>query len=112
MGNKIQPPRAWRYDETWREIVENSGHFFDVDSMRWFRSRISWGSLIKTQRGYAFISSEKYENAMTGDSAPRTYTIREWNTDSGIETVGAFQEYATARDARVALHTLIARKVL
>jgi hypothetical protein len=109
MGQKIQVPRDWAHDAVWQKIVDDSGHWFDVDTMRFFNCRISWGSIIQTQKGYAFISSER--NDMT--NAPRFYSIREWVRATGrIDTIGGFQEYATARDARVALHTLIARGLL
>lgn len=74
-------------------------HYFDRDTMWFFRSRIvrnSWAS-----DGY-FITSEQFD-----DNTPRKYSIRKGDLSSfSVASVGEFQAYATLRDARKALNAI------
>jgi hypothetical protein len=76
------------------ELSKASGnHFFDKDTMRFFRSRILDYDPIT---GY-FITSEK------GPSNSRAYTLRKADFSSGdVDTIGQFQEYSTITRARTA----------
>ena len=78
---------------------EKDRHFFDRDTMRFFKSKIEkdqlrFGQLIDDKY---FVTSEQYD-----ESSPRLFTVRRFNPKEGsINTVGEFQEFkrkATARD--------------
>lgn len=82
---------------------ERAGHhWFEPDTMRFFRSRIEDGG--KVYGGRYFITSEQFEFA--GEEFERRYTLRRANDDGSIDTVfGQFQEHATLEDARNAAIT-------
>jgi len=85
-------------------------HFFDADSMRFFRSRILETIALKGDFVY-FLTSEQF--ASRGNIAPRKYTIRRldlMSTNANIETVGEFGEYQTSYLAKMALKELTASK--
>ncbi len=78
---------------------EKGRHWFDKETMRFFRSKIErdelrFGQLIDDKY---FITSEQFDS-----SSPRLFTVRRFNPkESSINTVGEFQEFkrkATARD--------------
>jgi hypothetical protein len=88
-----------------RSIAQSHGsHWFNNDTMRFFDSRVlpsSWTKIADCR--WRFISSER----LRGGYHERRYTIREmrWSdTDDTCrtETVGEFQQYETAKDARKA----------
>lgn len=80
----------------------HDGHWFDADTMRFFRTRISASAVRRTHAGLFFVTSEK------GPTMPRRYCIRlaYWRRrDDGrwvvaIRTIGDFQAYAS-REAAV-----------
>jgi hypothetical protein len=82
----------------------HSGHWFDADTMRFFRCRLpdDYTPLIG---GRYFISSEKHETPGY-PSGPRLYTIREAFSNGAVDTVGEFQGYETRRAAERAAHEL------
>jgi hypothetical protein len=71
-------------------------HFFDVDTMRFFRSRVADTAYVG-QGGIFFVTSER--NTM-GDY-PRLYTVRQFHpaAPQWIEGVSGFQEYRTRSGA-------------
>lgn len=71
-------------------------HFFDADSMRFFRSRIAPGVI----GGRFFVTSEQYVAVMSNEKGPRLYTVREMRSDGSIETVGEFQAHRSLGAAR------------
>jgi len=90
-------------------------HWFDAKSMRFFNSRVlesTWTQILNTPREtvYRFISSERND---WGNHA-RRYTVREWRQEPDldartgiyvhVETVGEFQQYATAKTALAHIH--------
>ena len=94
-----------------KSLAQQHGcHFFDDAAMRFFNSRIretTWTAILDPLNGeqvHRFISSEKFDAGYT-----RWYTVRELRyrqdrdtgtiTDVSVETVGEFQQYATARTA-------------
>lgn len=92
-------------------------HFFDVETMRFFRSKVLEG----VYGGRYFITSEQFQDWQTGRRAPRRFTIREiraWldhRVSDGREimacelsAVGEFQAYTTSRAARRAAEKLTA----
>lgn len=80
----------------------NCGHWFDDETMRFFRTRISASAVRRTHAGLLFVTSEKKDPHM-----PRRYSVRMahwWLRHDGrwvvgIKTIGDFQAYATRRDA-------------
>lgn len=73
-------------------------HFFDKDSMRFFRSRIE----SKMIRGRYFITSEQFVGS-DGTADPRRFTVRMVEDDGSVESVGNFQGYATLAEAKAAV---------
>lgn len=103
------------HSETARSMAQRYGsHWFDTDTMRFFCSRIcesTWtfveGETAEDTPGWPylkravwrFVSSERFDCNET-----RRYTVREMTLDHAthtltVETVGTFQQYATARTA-------------
>jgi hypothetical protein len=66
-------------------------HFFDADTLRFFRSRIG----TELYGGRYFVTSEQFN----GD-AKRLYTVREVMDGAKIKTIGEFQQYSTGAAAR------------
>lgn len=85
-------------DDVKRINKEKGYHFFDRDTMRFFRSRIEkdqlrFGQLIDDKY---FITSEQFD-----EDSPRLYTVRKFNSERGsMNTVGEFQEFKNKFDAR------------
>lgn len=78
----------------------HKGHWFDADSMRFFRSRVADVAYMSEDGSRAyFVSSEKFVPSQ-GPAEARRYTIRfmYWNTGE-IDTRGEFQQYRTLRMA-------------
>lgn len=74
---------------------ERGHHFFDADTMRFFRSRV----LSRIVDGRFFVTSEQFVSS-TGAADARRYTIREALPDGDVVTAAdSFQEYATAAQA-------------
>ena len=75
----------------------NGFHFFDRESMRFFNSRI----LSDVYRGRWFVTSERNDMPYS-QPATRLYTVRYVREDGTLETVGEFQQYETAYQAKKA----------
>lgn len=74
------------------------GHFFQPATMRFFNSRIIEGA-VKGPKGACFITSEKY-----GPGHERRFTVRRQSQGGKkMDTVCAFQQYASSKMARKAL---------
>lgn len=76
------------------------GHWFDRDSLRFFRSRIGLEHPLPDGR-WLFISSER------GPTNERRYTVRVMAVDGDINDVGEFQAY-TRNTVRAAFKHAIA----
>ncbi len=77
---------------------ENGFHFFERDTMRFFKSRI----LSEVYGGQYFITSE------VEPFSGRKYTIRKADLNNGdIETIGKHCQYATAAQAKAAVKRII-----
>ena len=97
-----------------KSLAQSHGcHWFDDASMRFFNSRVlesTWTKILdtETEKVYRFISSERFEDD------PRRYTVREFHQEPDpdartgvyvhVETVGEFEQYATARTALAHIH--------
>jgi hypothetical protein len=75
-------------------------HWFEADTMRFFRSRIPQ----TTVDGWnLFVTSEQFD-----EDSPRLYTIRVANKDGSIDTMGDFQAFGTRAQAVAAARRLLA----
>jgi hypothetical protein len=68
-------------------------HFFDADTMRFFESRVLRGVI----GGRFFVTSERFDMG-----TPRLFTVRVVDAAGHVDTVGEFQGYGTAAQARSA----------
>lgn len=83
-----------RYDQ------QNGGHWFEPDTLRFFKSRISEGFSTKWENVY-FVTSEK------GPHGPRAYSVRRLRAVSGhIDTIGPFMAYSTRSSAMASARRL------
>jgi hypothetical protein len=81
------------------EAKRAGSHFFDADTMRFFGSRV----LPTVYGGRYFITSEQ-DNYGNG---ARAYTVRIALDKGNVDTVGAFQAYATRAQAVKAIKRLL-----
>ena len=84
-----------------KSLVANDSHWFEPATMRFFASRVCQRAYVGPH-GTTFVSSEQFRPTH-GDPAPRMYSVQRVYQDSNgrwtVETVGAFQAYATRREA-------------
>jgi hypothetical protein len=87
-----------------RDAARAGSHFFDADTLRFFRSRVS--DVVYGSGPFYFVTSEEFIG-MRGDSHGRFYTVRKWDKaePSMVETIGEFQQYRS----RSAAHKAAAR---
>jgi len=70
----------------------NGGHWFDAETLRFFRSRLPTGVVGRVDNAAWFVTSE----AGPFGRGPRAYTVRHADVDTGhVDTVGTFRAYAT-----------------
>lgn len=82
---------------------ESAGHhWFSREAMRFFDSRVLKSSIRPVGEGAYFVSSERFD----ADS-PRLFTVRFISNDGHVGTVGEFQQYGTAKQAKGALKALL-----
>ena len=91
-------------------IRAHNGHFFDADTLRFFRSRIL-SQVFAGESEVYFVTSEQFRG--TGYSSPRAFTVRAYNpeTDS-IRTVPPFNQLTRGKALRIArdLALLVAQR--
>ncbi len=74
----------------------NGSHWFDTDTMRFFKTRISNWDVISG----LFITSESGPFGQ----GPRKFTLRKADFETGkVETIGEFQQYSSLRSAKTAM---------
>ena len=81
------------------EAAGRTGHFFDSDTMRFFKSRI--GAVRIKDDVWFFVTSEKPPHGK------RMYSVRKMELDGNIETVGEFCSM-TSYQANKKLNELVA----
>ena len=75
--------------------------FFDKDTMRFFKSKLVGGAVVgRDPRVTYFVTSEQ------GPHGPRAYSVRK-QVGCQIKTVGDFQQYGTAAQAKAAIKKLV-----
>ena len=68
-------------------------HWFDPDTLRFFKSRIG-GTVYQGPGGVYFVTSER------GPSGVRRYSVRQFHPSTGgVDTVGDFQAYGSSASA-------------
>jgi hypothetical protein len=75
---------------------EKGSHFFDLEAMRFFSSRVS--RKLFGEDGSVFVTSERHEHPYY-EPLPRRFTVRQISKDGSIETVGTFQQFETQDEA-------------
>lgn len=79
-------------------------HFFDRDTMHFFRSKVHGAGYVHGDR-VLFVTSEQFVNERSDFREPRKYTVRIMSLETGdVDKIGTFQGHATLEDARAALH--------
>ena len=81
----------------------NAGnHFFDADTLRFFRSRVSGEAYRVPGSPVAyFATTEKNSGIISGYNWPRKATVRRADLTTGdVSTVGDFQAFATMAQAK------------
>lgn len=73
--------------------IKHKGHFFSPGAMRFFNSRVC-SDVFPTKNGAYFITSEKFDY-----KSPRLYTVRFFDLNDDIKTVGEFQGFETKAQA-------------
>src|SRR6266581_2767250 len=90
----------WNNDRIKRANDEHDFDFFDSSTMQFFRSRV----LSQTFEGKGdvyFVTSEQFVGSEY--TAPRKYTVRAFNPESGdVRTVQPFNELTRNRALRIA----------
>jgi hypothetical protein len=81
-----------------------SSHWFDRDTMRFFKSRVGDKAYADGRGGAFFVSSEQ------GPHMARAYSVRHYSADRcGIDTVGDFMGHKTSAQATAAAKKLAAK---
>lgn len=76
----ITVPRKFAH-MPWQQIINSSGHWFSVSTVRWWQCRVNWSTLTPIAAdNFLFITSER---SFTGE---RVYSVREWNQLGEVET--------------------------
>lgn len=70
----------------------SGGHWFDADTLKFFRSRLPTGVVGRVDNTAWFVTSE----AGPFGRGPRAYTVRRADVATGhVDTVGEFRGYST-----------------
>lgn len=77
-------------------------HFFDRDTLRFFRSKLPRVGY-EGQGGVYFVTSEQFVGS-NRVASPRKYTVRKLEGEGRIETVGKFNEMERAEAVALAKH--------
>jgi hypothetical protein len=79
----------------------HKGHFFDADSKRFFRPRISQDAYLTADKSKGYFTTSEQFVGSDGRAARRLYTLRVCDMATGdIGKVGEFQAYATGAAAK------------
>jgi len=90
----------WTIDRIQQTNRERGFHFFDLSTMRFFRSRVL-SQTFEGNNAVYFVTSEQFVGSEY--TAPRKYTVRSFNPESGdIRTVKPFNELTCSKALRIA----------
>lgn len=82
--------------------LQPRGHWFDKDTMHFFRTELPAYGYVGNQGVIWFVTAE------TGPNGAKRYTIRRMDPDGWIRTEGEFQQYGKPAEARAALREIMA----
>jgi hypothetical protein len=94
-GRTMDNGPFYSVDDIKRANRDHGHHFFDRDTLHFFRSRVH----DVVYGGRYFVTSEQCP--FPGDY-PRLYSVRRANDDGSIDSVGEFQQYETRAQAHAA----------
>ena len=90
----------WTIDRIQQTNRERGFHFFDSSTMRFFRSRVL-SQTFEGNNAVYFVTSEQFVGSEY--TAPRKYSVRSFNPESGdIRTVQPFNELTCSKALRIA----------
>jgi len=90
----------WTIDRIQQTNRERGFHFFDSSTMRFFRSRVM-AQTFEGKHAVYFVTSEQFVGSEC--TAPRKYSVRSFNPESGdIRTVQPFNELTCSKALRIA----------
>lgn len=98
-----------RYHPVVRAYIERNpqGHFFDADTMRFFKSRLLSHVVTLASGDVVFITSEAASGPVR-----RRYTVRVLRSHGEIDSVaGGFQEHSTIKQALAAMNRYVKGQV-
>lgn len=98
-----KPVQIVSIEEVKRLAEKRHSHFFDADTMRFFKSRVS-------EEAYKFGDKIYFITSESGPSGIRKWTTRFVKEDGDIDTLGQFQEHGSLLDARRAIRDFIQSK--
>lgn len=88
-------------DDIKRTNRSADGHYFDRDTMRYFRSRVS-DRVHEGPGGVFIVTSERCVMSWRNYEGPRLYSVRRvMDGGAQIKTVGEFQCYKTSKSAHL-----------
>lgn len=93
--SKQRKPELSTLGDVERLNASSGHHFFDADTLRFFKGRIDYGYGLMF--GRFFVTTEKNEGE------PRRATLRAAMDDGSIETVGEFQQFRSPAAAEKAM---------
>lgn len=87
---------TYTIDSIRSEMSASGSHWWDIDSMRFFRTRVG-EQVYQGENGIYFVTSER------GPTDPRAYSVRQYDpATKQIETIGEFNAYTRAKAHRIA----------
>ncbi len=90
----------WTIDRIQQTNRERGFHFFDSSTMRFFRSRVM-AQTFEGKHAVYFVTSEQFVGSEY--TAPRKYSVRSFNPESGdIRTGQPFNELTCSKALRIA----------
>lgn len=88
--------KMWTINDIKTAVRVRGSHWFDPDTMRFFKTRVLEG-VYQGSGGIYFVTSERY------NEQPRKFTVRKFTPDGAdISTVGEFNEMTRAAAIRLA----------
>ncbi len=103
--NRKTNPMKFIKEPNFRQMAlinaDKGRHWFEPDTMRFFKTRLCGNALPGNNGNMFFVSSER------GPNKVRAYSVREFEVNTGtVNTVGKFQEFDTLYQANKRLNEL------
>lgn len=89
---------------------DHGWHFFDPDTMRFFRSRVG-NEVFQGPGGVYFVTSEQFVDPWSRIKDRRKYSVSKLNTrNCSVDRVGEFQEFKTLAAAKAVAKKMAAKR--